>query len=407
VRFGKAVIAQGGGPTAVINQSLAGAVRALLRSNSVDAVYGAVHGVKGIANEQFLNLSSCSMANLDLVAQTPGSALGSTRDKPDSSYCEQMFDVLRAHDVRHFYYIGGNDSADTCRIIAEQAQTEKYELRVVHIPKTVDNDLLMNDHTPGYGSAAKFVSYAFAGADMDNRSLPGIYLGVVMGRDAGFLTAASSLHCSAHSESPLLVYVPEFSFDTDRFLSQIESTYSKFGRCLVAVSEGIRAVDGEPILAKLSSKLDQDPHGNFQLSGNGQLADSLAELIKKQIKTKVRADTFGYIQRSFPGAVSAVDAREAFEVAESAVRFSFDPQFQAGSATITRTSDYAVQYGITSLESVARATKFLSADMYDMESAKMTDVFLRYAKPLVDELPHCTLLTGEPVTKILRKKSDH
>ncbi len=403
--FGKAVIAQGGGPTAVINHSLTGAIFEILRGGDVDAVYGAVHGVEGIANENFIDLSHTPTDMLNRIASTTGSALSSTRDKPDENYCAQMFDVLRAHDVRKFYYIGGNDSADTCRIVSQQAESVGYDLKVTHIPKTVDNDLLVNDHTPGFGSAAKFVSHAFAGADMDNRSLPGIYLGVVMGRDAGFLTAASALGCSNHRESPLLVYIPEFAFDTDRFLAQIEETYARFGRCMIAVSEGIRGADGTPILAQLYKDIDRDPHGNYQLSGNGQLADSLASLIKNTVKAKVRADTFGYIQRSFAGAVSAVDAHEACAVAEAAVQFSRQKEFRSGSAAIIRTGEYSVEYQLTTLESVARSTKSMAPEFYDCASAKITESFLNYAKPLIDTLPHCTILNGEPVPQLLRKKS--
>ncbi len=405
MKFGKAVIAQGGGPTAVINHSLAGAISALIRHGEIDALYGAIHGVEGVANEQFIDLTSISPELLQRVAATTGSALGSTRDKPDESYCARMFEVLKAQDVRKFFYIGGNDSADTCRIIAKQAESTGYELQVTHIPKTVDNDLLVNDHTPGYGSAAKFVAHAFAGADMDNRSLPGIYLGVVMGRDAGFLTAASALGCCNHQDSPLLVYIPEYSFDTERFLSQVESTYRRFGRCMIAVSEGIRAEDGDPVLAKLHPNLDRDPHGNYQLSGNGHLADSLGALIKTHLAVKVRADTFGYIQRSFAGAISSIDANEARLVAEAAVNFSFGKEYRSGSAAIVRTGDYVVEYQLTSLESVARSTKSLGADFYDPITAKMTQSFFNYARPLIDELPHCTILTGNPVPQILRKRS--
>jgi len=188
---GKVLIAQGGGPTAVINQSLVGAVLESRKFPQVARVYGAVHGVEGIINEQFWDLTKETTNNLERVAVTPSSALLSTRIKPDQAMCKEMFHVMKVHDIRYFFYIGGNDSADTVRIINEEAIKADYELRAIHIPKTIDNDLVLNDHTPGYGSAAKFVAEAFVGANLDNRALPGVYIGVVMGRHAGFLTAVT------------------------------------------------------------------------------------------------------------------------------------------------------------------------------------------------------------------------
>ena len=172
--IGKAVIAQGGGPTAVINQSLVGAVLQARKYTCIENIYGAVHGVRGIINEDFLDLTQATTHNLEKVAWTPSSAMCSTRDKPDAEYCQKVFEVLKTHDVRYFYYCGGNDSADACRIVNENAKKEGYELRIVHIPKTIDNDLRVTDHCPGFGSAAKFVTQAFAGANLDNRSLPGV-----------------------------------------------------------------------------------------------------------------------------------------------------------------------------------------------------------------------------------------
>ena len=187
------LIAQGGGPTAVINESLVGAVLESRGFDGTGAVYGAFNGVSGIVNEDFINLSLETAENLENVAKTPCSALGSTRDKPDVKYCQEIFKVLRAHAIGTFFYIGGNDSSDALRILADEAAKADYPLRCVHIPKTIDNDLTVNDHTPGYPSAAKFVAGAFAGVNLDNRALPGVYVGVVMGRHAGFLTAAAAL----------------------------------------------------------------------------------------------------------------------------------------------------------------------------------------------------------------------
>ena len=181
---GKVLIAQGGGPTAVINQSLVGVVLESRKFPQVTRVYGALHGVDGIVSENFLDLTQETTHNLERVAVTPSSALLSTRTKPDEEFCSRMFAVMKAHDVRYFFYIGGNDSSDTAHIVNQQADAEGYELRCIHVPKTIDNDLVLNDHTPGYPSAARFVAQAFMGANLDNRSIPGINVGVVMGRHA-------------------------------------------------------------------------------------------------------------------------------------------------------------------------------------------------------------------------------
>ncbi|HYN39487.1 MAG TPA: diphosphate--fructose-6-phosphate 1-phosphotransferase, partial [Rhodospirillales bacterium] len=215
---GKVLVAQGGGPTAVINESMVGAVIESRKIPTVERVYGAYHGVRGIINEDFLDLTRETTHNLEMVANTPTSGLGSTRDKPDEKYCAEIFKVLRAHGIETFFYIGGNDSSDTARILHEQARAADYPLTCVHIPKTIDNDLVINDHTPGFPSAARFVALAFAGANLDNRALPGVYVAVVMGRHAGFLTAASALGRKYEDDGPHLIYVPERVFSLDDFV---------------------------------------------------------------------------------------------------------------------------------------------------------------------------------------------
>ena len=294
---GKVLVAQGGGPTAVINQSLVGVVLEARRQLGVERVYGARHGVRGIVNEDFFDLTQETSHNLELVAGTPGSALGSTRDKPDLKYCQEIFRVLQAHGIGHFFYIGGNDSSDTVRIVSEEAARAGYPLRCIHIPKTIDNDLVGNDHTPGFPSAARFVAQAFAGANLDNAALPGVYVAVVMGRHAGFLTAASALGRKYDDDGPHLIYLPEREFSVERFLSDVKTTYDRLGRCIMAVSEGIHDASGQPIAAQLAKDLERDAHGNVQLSGSGALADLLCDEIKTRLGLKrVRGDTLGYLQ---------------------------------------------------------------------------------------------------------------
>ena len=305
---GKILVAQGGGPTAVINQSMVGVALEARRFQGVTRVYGALHGVRGIVDEDFLDLTQETSHNLELVAATPSSALGSTRDKPDAAYCARIFETLRAHEIEHFFYIGGNDSADTVRIVSQEARQAGYPLRCIHIPKTIDNDLAGSDHTPGFPSAARFVAQAFAGANLDNAALPGVYVGVVMGRHAGFLTAAASLGKKFPDDGPHLIYLPERVFDLERFLADVKTMVERHGRCVIAVSEGIHDASGEPVATLLAREIERDQHGNVQLSGSGALADLLCDEIKAKLGIKrVRGDTFGYLQRSFIGCVSDVD----------------------------------------------------------------------------------------------------
>ena len=398
----KILVAQGGGPTAVINQSLAGVVLEARRLYPGGLVYGAVHGVKGIVNEDFLDLTQETTSNLELVAATPSSALGSTRDKPDAKYCQAIFKVLKAHGIGTFFNIGGNDSSDTVRIVSEAAQAEHYQLRCIHIPKTIDNDLVGCDHTPGFPSAARFVAQAFAGASLDNASLPGVYLAVVMGRHAGFLTAASDMGRKYAEDGPHLIYLPERTFVVDRFLADVKAAYAKFGRCIIAVSEGIHDDKGAAIITKLANEVEKDAHGNVQLSGTGALADLLCEEIKAKLGIKrVRGDTLGYLQRSFLGCVSDVDQREAREVGEKAVQFAHWAG-RDGSVSIKRTGHYAVDYVLEPLEMVAGKTRVMEDIFINEAGNGVTPAFHRYLEPLLGSgMPQPHRLRRNRVAKIL------
>jgi 6-phosphofructokinase 1 len=380
---GKVLVAQGGGPTAVINQSMAGVVLEARKFRNVDLVYGAYHGVRGIINEEFLDLTQETSHNIEMVANTPSSALGSTRDKPDLKYCQEIFKVLKAHGIGYFFYIGGNDSSDTVRIVSEEARKGNYPLRCIHIPKTIDNDLVGNDHTPGFPSAARFVAQAFMGANLDNAALPGVYLAVVMGRHAGFLTAASALGKKFPDDGPHLIYMPERSFSIDSFIDDVKRTYDRYGRCVIAASEGIHDADGTPIVTKLAAEVERDAHGNIQLSGTGALADLLCDEIKNKLGIKrVRGDTLGYLQRSFIGCVSDVDQREAREVGEKAVQFAMWGD-KDGSVAIKRTGFYSVDYQLLPLEDVAGKTRVMEDEFIAASGTDITDAFRLYLRPLL------------------------
>lgn len=381
---GKVLVAQGGGPTAVINQSLVGVVLEARKFPHITRVYGALHGVRGIVDEEFLDLTRETTHNLEAVALTPSSALLSTRDKPDREYCHRMFEVLRAHGIHYFFYIGGNDSSDTLRIVNEEADAAGYPLRCVHIPKTIDNDLVENDHCPGFGSAARFVAQAFGGVNLDNRALKGVYIAVVMGRHAGFLTAASCLARRYADDGPHLIYCPERPFDLDRFLGDVDGVMKKHGRCVVAISEGVTDASGQPIISRLKPGLGQDAHGNVQLSGTGALGDALMDHVKTHLQLKrVRSDTFGYLQRSFLGCVSDRDAHEAREVAEKAVQFAMWDDVD-GSVAIKRPEpNYAVDYELVPLQAVAAKTRHMPDEFLNAEGNGVTQAFYSYVRPLV------------------------
>jgi ATP-dependent phosphofructokinase / diphosphate-dependent phosphofructokinase len=392
-----AVVGQSGGPTGVINASLVGVIEEAKKHPQIGDLYGAIHAVSGIVKDQFINLKKVSAKTLELVAASPSSALGTSRDKPDEEYCAKILDVFKKRNVRYFFYIGGNDSANTCYIINTMAQKAGYELHAWHIPKTVDNDLLVTDHCPGYGTAAKFVACAVMGDDLDNRALPGVKIDVIMGRNAGFLTAAAALAKKRDDDGPHLVYIPERGVLLDKFLSDVEGIYKRLGRCVVAVSEGICDADGVVWAEKLAKESETDAHGNIQLSGTGALADFLAAQVKNALKIKrVRADTFGYLQRSFAGLQSPVDVKEARLCGRQAVKYAVKQP--SGSVAIRRLKGptYKSELFVAELSSVAEKTKSMPAEFINAEGNGVTDAFVKYALPLTGGLPKTEYLTNCP-----------
>jgi ATP-dependent phosphofructokinase / diphosphate-dependent phosphofructokinase len=407
---GNAAIGQSGGPTAVINQSLVGVIKGLKAglgaSGKVKRILGMRHGVRGIVKageEGLVDLTGLPADRLERLARTPSAALGSTRDKPDEVYCQKILDGCRAHDIRYFFYVGGNDSADTCRIVSEKAASAGYDLCCFHVPKTIDNDLLENDHTPGFPSAARYVTLALMGDALDNASLGGVKINVIMGRNAGFLAAAASLARGRASNAagpadrlaPHLIYLPEVPFSTDAFLADVEAVYAKLGRCQIAVSEGIRDDKGEEIGPKLMRGPGEvDAHGNVQLSGSGALGDGLADLVKSRLTPKggkalrVRADTFGYIQRCWPHP-SVIDAEEARAVGQYAAELAARGD-RSASVIILRTSNapdaYRSACGRADLSAVARCSRPVPPEFIS-GSNDVSAAFHAYCRPLVGELP--------------------
>ena len=379
------LIAQGGGPTNVINQSLVGIIKQEKKFKS--NIYGAINGVNGIINNRFISLNKISERDLNLISQTPGAALGSTRDKPDQKYCLEILNILKKKKINKFYYIGGNDSSDSLRIISEYTKKIDNNIQCIHIPKTIDNDLVKNDHTPGFGSASKYVAQLFSGINFDVSSLPGVYLGIVMGRHAGFLTASASLLRKKESDGPHLVFIPEFSFDVNNFLNKIKNVYNKYGKCILAISEGIQDKNKRLISQKLIKNSEFDAHGNIQLSGSGSLGDFLSQQIKSKLKLpRVRADTLGYPQRCFIGSASEIDQKEAHQIGTFAARYSHKNNHSFSAGILERdTFDkiYKVEFVINSLGDVAGKTKIMKPYFYNKKTNNISKEFLNYALPLI------------------------
>ena len=396
------VIAQSGGPSMVINGSLVAAVIFAKTDGKakIGKIYGARHGIQGILARDYLDLRKVPFPKLRGLLTTPSSALGSCRLKPTADDCRKIFEEFKRLNVGYFFYIGGNDSADAARIVGEEAEKEGYPLVVYHIPKTIDNDLRSCDHTPGFGSAARFVATAVRGDDLDNRALGGVKIDVIMGRDAGFLTAASALARARPDDGPHLIYLPEVPFALETFAKDVKTALRKFGRCVVAVSEGIRGKDGVPIGATLGSG-EKDSHGNVQMSGTGALGDYLARELKARAGVKrVRADTFGYLQRSFPGVQSKTDLDEAMRAGAVAVLAALraadgeDGYPNKGTIGLVRRAGkkYAIDYVALPAADAAKYTRSVPKEFIAKNGHDVTPAFLAYAKPLVGDLPPCEVL---------------
>ena len=378
----------------VINQSLVGAVLAARAAKGIGKILGARHGIAGILAGDYVDLRKPSVAKLNAIADTPSSALGSCRLKPSAADCRKIFEAFRRRKVGYFFYIGGNDSADAARIVAEEAEKEGYPLVCYHIPKTIDNDLRSCDHTPGFGSAARFVACALKGDDLDNRALGGVKIDVIMGRDAGFLTAASALARENRGDGPHLIYLPERPFSLDGFVRDVQAVMKKDGRCVVAVSEGIRDAQGE-LFAKKFAGGERDSHGNLQLSGTGALGDFLAKHLKAEAGvSRVRADTFGYLQRSFPGIASKTDQKEARAAGAAAVKAALKGKLTKGTIAIVRKpgAKYAVTFEAQPVANAAKYTRSVPDAFIAPNGHDVTKAFLAYARPIVGTLPHSEIL---------------
>ncbi|OJU49932.1 MAG: 6-phosphofructokinase [Mesorhizobium sp. 61-13] len=372
------VIAQGGGPTAVINQTLVGAALEIRKRHPGARVLGARHGVRGIRDGDYVDLTDIREDQLRLIGRTPSSALGSTRDKPDAAYCDVILKGLQKAGADAFIYIGGNDTAGTQQILADASGGS---IAFVHAPKTIDNDLEENDHTPGFISAAEFVAGAFLSVDLDFRALPGIYVGIVMGRHAGFLTAASAAWQLDEDSGPHLVYVPERAFEVSRFVDDVRATLDRHRRCIVAVSEGVSTADGKALVESLvpPERLERDAHGNVKLSGS-DLTAALEQALATHLPGKrARVDALGYMPRGYVGAINPVDSEEAF----NAGAFAAAVAGEGGGSVALQFDGRQTVLKKVPLDHVAGKTRHMPPDFMQADANRLAQPAYDYLKRLV------------------------
>ena len=399
---GKLIVAQSGGPTPVFNNSACGVIQEALRHEDVfEEMYGAVNGVMGILHEQLIDLRKETPATIAGLRKTPATALGTCRRKLNEQDMERILAVFKAHNIRYFFYNGGNDSMDTANKISQMAAAANYEMRVIGIPKTVDNDLVETDHCPGFGSAARFMALATrdVGRDTEAGALTTTAVTIMeaMGRDVGWLTASSAIGRRDERDAPHLIYLPETPFTIEKFLNDVQRVYDRLGFVVVAASEGIRDSAGKLLLTSSSV----DAFGHAQLGGVGEF---LANVVADKLKIKTRSNIAGTIQRAMISAASPSDLEEAYLVGKMGVKYALEGQ-TGMMVSLIRQSDapYACVTGLAPLSKVANAVKAIPADDITPDGNDVNEKFLRYVTPLVGELgvSDYVRLEKHPVEKLL------
>ena len=380
---GKAVFAQSGGPTAVINSSICGAIEEARKHKEIVAMYGSIHGILGVLHENMIDLNRESPRTISLLRQTPSSSLGSSRYKLKEEDYDRILKVLAAHDIRYFFIAGGNDSMDTANRVFRMARERGYELSVMGLPKTVDNDLPITDHCPGYGSVARWLALSVRDAGLDTEAIytsDTIKVVETMGRNAGWITAATALARQRPDDAPHIILLPEIPFSRDKFLSDVERVYRKLGYALITCCEGLRDENGDYLTASQRS-LDTDRFGHRQLGGVGE---TLCGIIAEGLKIKARADKPGTIQRVSALLASPVDVAEAYATGAQAVRHAVEGK-SGWMVTLEREpgAEYACKTGIVSLEEVANREKKVPREFINAEGTGVTGAFLEYVTPLI------------------------
>ncbi len=383
---GNLAIGQSGGPTVAINSSLCGVIQEALAREEIGEIYGMFRGIDGLLKDQFIDLRRQSKDIIDGLRHTPAAALGSARHKVTPEDYEQILAQLKKRNIRYVHYIGGNDSADTSWQLAKLSADAGYELHVVAVPKTVDNDLTITDHCPGYPSAARFVAMALRDTGRDTEAMgpaSPVKIVEIMGRNAGWLTAAAALAREEEGDAPHLVYVPERPISVEQLLADVERCYKEHEYVVIAMSEGAQEASGKSLGEEYGSK-EVDAFGH-KLKGG--VSDFAATLLTGKLGLKVRLDKPNYLQRSLMACASSVDLDEAYRVGREAVRQAAAGQVE-GMITLLRDPgpQYHCSLGIASLADIANKEKMLPAEWMNAAGNWPTQAFLDYARPLVGEL---------------------
>lgn len=400
---GNVLVAQSGGPTAVVNSSLAGVVSEALNHDCVEEIYGSINGVLGILNENFIDLAEESQQTVRALRVTPGAALGTCRYKLKREQdFERIIDIFIAHNIRYFFYIGGNDSQDTANKIFQHAASRKYDMRVIGVPKTIDNDLPITDHCPGYGSVIKHLSTVVREMAEDHNSMGQhdlVSIVEVMGRNAGWIAAGAALakHRNNPEDAPHLIYLPEIAFSTEKFLEDVQSVLQKNKYCMVVVSEGLVDAEGNYIAASAST----DSFGHSQLGG---VSEYLLNLVSENINVNARACKLGIAQRAAATSASQVDCDEAFLCGVQAVKAAVSGQTDKMITLIRQDSEpYACGTGFVALSEVANGIKTFPKQWINEHGNGVTHPFIKYALPLIQGEVKVPYEQGLPQFAVLAK----
>lgn len=397
---GNLVVGQSGGPTAVINNSLIGVIHQALAQPEIGGIYGMLHGIRGVLDEEFVDLRLESAQTLERLRLTPGSALGTVRYKVRPADYERLLDVFAKYDIRYFFYIGGNDSMDTTYQVSQAAQRRGYELHAIGVPKTIDNDLAMTDHSPGFGSAARFVASAVRNSGYDTESMGPdgpVKLVEIMGRNAGWLTAAAALAQTTENDPPHLILLPERGVSPDRIATDVQAVLDRFGHCTVAVSEGIVDEEGDPY-ASAAGRAKVDAFGHQVKEG---VVEAVAEILQEKLGVRARYDKPAYLQRSFIELASPVDQEEAYRAGIEGVRAAVrGATGQMISFVREPGPAYAIRYELADLSQVANHEKMIPSEYINAEGNGVTPAFLDYARPLIGgPLPELARLAKHPIAR--------
>lgn len=406
---GTCIFGQSGGPTSVINASAAGVFIEALSQKNITKVYGAANGIKGVLDENLYEIDREDMDELLLLKNTPSSALGSVRYKlkaleDDDTDYKRILEVFKKYNVRYFFYNGGNDSMDTCNKVSKYLLKEGYECNIIGVPKTIDNDLYGTDHCPGYGSAAKYVATTlmelYLDATVYNKGQ--ITIVEIMGRNAGWLTAASAL-ASYKGYGPDLIYLPEKPFDVDKFIESVKEVADKNnGKCIVALSEGIKTADGRYVVEAIaSSSAAKDSFGHTQLGG---VAATLANLVVSKIGGKVRAVEFSLMQRCGAHLASATDIEEAYNAGKYAVKYACEGETDKMVVFERKPGkEYAIDYKLMDIAMAANTEKKVPMKWIKDDDTGLTEEFIEYALPLIQGESKSPLEDGLPRFARLKK----